>query len=235
MKGNDATLKNITKGNQITQVIVHLRLDRPINGRLTKGKDLRGAIANLYPEKRLLHQHREDGKVDYHYPLVQYKIVKGKCLIVGFCEGAKLLSNIDLVMKTLLLAGEEYKILAKELEINNTSIEITETLQRYRFITPWLALNQKNYQEYRSFSMAEKRNKLDSLLRSHLLMTAKGLGVWFDKQVYTAINQTKNCSVLFKEQGLIGVYGVLLTNVQLPELIGIGQATSHGFGTIKKI
>ncbi|MDI6782186.1 MAG: hypothetical protein QME49_08810 [bacterium] len=141
--------------NKISHSILKLRFDRPLD-RVVEVKDLRGAVANLYPAEHLLHQHREDGKVIYCYPLVQYKIIDGECLLAGFKEGAKLLTNLDLAAKTLLLGKQRYTIITKELEFHQISIGITDVLWQYRFLTPWLALNQKNYQEWQTLSKDEK-------------------------------------------------------------------------------
>ena len=59
---------------------------------------LRGFFGDLFREHSpLLHNHFEDGSLRYAYPLVQYKVIDGVPMLVGFGEGSRLL--IELFIK----------------------------------------------------------------------------------------------------------------------------------------
>jgi len=216
--------------NKISHSILKLRFDRPLDIKV-KVKDLRGAVANLYPEKQLLHQHREDGKLDYCYPLVQYKIINGECFLAGFRQGAELLANLDLVAKTLSLGRQSYAIITKELEFHYISLGITDTLQQYQFITPWLALNQKNYQEWQVLSKVEKQERLRRTLIGNILSMAKGLEYVVTDEIRVNLD-VRPVPAILKGVSMIGFLGEFQVNFHIPDYLGLGKSVSRGFGTV---
>lgn len=222
----------------LVQVIVRLHTDKYIRnsgGQVVGGEDLRDAINRLFPNNALLHKHLENGQSDFSYPLVQYKIINGKCYLVGFKKGAALISDLDMVGKIISLKGEKYRIVKRDVIYESPSLTFSDTLQRYRFLTPWLPLDQENYEEYLTLDMLQRRLKLDSIIRGNIIETAKGLEVWLNQHIYALFMASKKISSVFKDQKMITFYGTLVTNVILPDYIGIGKAKSHGFGTIKRI
>jgi len=220
--------------NKKNYCILKLTFDHPLD-RKVQAKDLRGAVANLYPEERLLHQHREDGKVDYYYPLVQYKIINGECLIAGFKEGAELLTNLDLVTKTLSLGEQSYIILTKELEFYNISIEITDILQQYRFITPWLALNEKNYEKYQRLgSWGKKSELLEKILIGNIISMSKSLGYTVPEPIKANIGKLKEVRTSLKRTPMLGFLSTFSVNFEIPDYWGIGKSVSRGFGTVRR-
>jgi len=221
--------------NKINHCILKLKFDRALDRRV-KTKDLRGAVANFYPEERLLHQHREDGKLDYCYPLVQYKIIDCECLLIGFKEGAELLANLDLVAKTLSLANESYTILTKEQEFYYISMGITDTSQRYQFITTWLALNEKNYTKYRNLrNWKEKKEFLANILIGNIISMSKGLGYTVSKPIKANILKVKEVSTSLKGTPMLGFLGTFSVNFEIPNLWGLGKSVSRGFGTVVRL
>lgn len=221
------------KQDSFIQAVVYLRLDRQINGEFIKGKDLRGAIANFYPEKRLLHQHRVDGKTNYSYPLVQYKIIDDECLLVGFKEGAKLLSSLDLVMKVLSLGSENYNILSKEMRIYHVSMGITEILQHYHLLTPWLALNERNYEKYQGLeNWTRKKEFLAKILIGNIISMSKGIGYTVPEPIKASIGHPREIKTSLKGTPMLGFLGTFSVNFEIPDYWGIGKSVSRGFGTV---
>lgn len=220
--------------NKINHCILRLKIDYPL-GQNVQAKDLRGAVASLYPEERLLHQHCEDGKVDYNYPLIQYKIINGKCLLVGFKEGAELLTKIDLVAKILSLGEQNYTIFAKELELHYILIEITDTLQQYQFLTPWLATNEDNHKKYIEFrTWKEKKELLGKILVGNIISMSKGLGYTVPAPIQANIINLKEVKTSLKGTPMLGFLGTFSVNFEIPDYWGIGKSVSRGFGTVVK-
>ena len=63
-----------------------------------------------------------------------------------------------------------------EIEENINQFKVTEKLLRYKFITPWIALNRSTGGEYRFSSDQEKPLFLNKLLGQNLLFISKELG-----------------------------------------------------------
>jgi len=221
--------------NKINYCILKFEFDCPLV-REAKATDLRRAIANLYPEKQLLHQHRKDGKVNYSYPLVQYKIINGEPILIGFKEGAELLVNLDLLEKIILLENQRHEIISTKLEFYHISIEITDHLQQYQFLTPWLALNEKNYEKYTKFGTWEKKKTLlGKILIGNIISMSKSLGYTVPEPIKVNILKFKEVKTSLKGVPMLGFLGRFSVNFEIPDYFGLGKSVSRGFGTIKRV
>lgn len=133
------------KYNKVFSSVICLYFDRLFDKQYLESKDLRGAIAGLYPNEILLHQHYKDGTVKYNYPLVQYKFIQEKCLIVGIDDGAKVISNLNLIGELIILSHCEYRIIKNDASFQELPFGIAKPLSYYSFLTPWLALMEEFY------------------------------------------------------------------------------------------
>ncbi|AZR72427.1 hypothetical protein BBF96_02860 [Anoxybacter fermentans] len=203
---------------------------------LNYGHYLRGYFANRFSEV-LFHNHLQDGKLRYGYPLIQYKIVEGKPIVIGLNEGADLLGKYFLDLTELVLRNKVYKGFEKKLEVKNIKIKTTSTMKYcYQFLSPWVALNQKNYHIYlqnKNSMHFNEKEFLQRLLVGNILSFAKSIGWWVESQIFI-LPEVRQVMVNFKGQKLIGFVGHFYSNVALPDLIGLGNSSARGFGTIKR-
>lgn len=219
----------------IKSCIVKLKLDPPLSWRI-QPKDLRGAIAKLFPEERLLHQHLEDGKINYHYPFIQYKIINRECLLVGLKEGAELISGLNLIGKSFSLKRGSYKVFGKEFEFYMNSLETIGNLLNYQFATIWLALNEKNYLKYQMLgTWAKRKIMLEKILVGNILSMSKGLGYTVPAPLEAIIIEMKEVPTKLKGTPMLGFLGTFSVNFEIPDYWGIGKSVSRGFGTVKRI
>jgi len=122
---------------------------------------LRGYFGNIFQEySPLLHNHLESGESAYRYPLVQYKVINRVPTLVGLNEGADLLINLFLKIKTLQIEDKTYPINQKNIESKTLEIGLSNELHSYRFQTLWMALNQENHQRYLHNSASEQQKLL---------------------------------------------------------------------------
>ena len=105
---------------------------------------------------------------------------------------------------------------------------------RYRFISPWLALNEKNYEIFKGASLTERRTLLTSILIGNLLSISKNLGYEVPDTIRVEI-ELHPLKVFYKNIPLIGFKGLFESNFQIPDYLGVGKAVSHGFGTVKLV
>jgi hypothetical protein len=224
------------KNNKISSSVIRLYFDRSFDKKCPESKDLRGAIAGLYTDEILLHQHYEDGTVKYNYPLVQYKFIQGKCLIVGIDNGAKVVSNLNLIGEVIILSHSEYRIFKKDVSFQELSYGVAKTMSSYSFLTPWLALNEKNYEEYQKVgTWAKRKALLEKILIGNIISMSKSLGYTVPEPIKANIGKMKEVTTSLKGTPMLGFLGTFSVNFEIPDYWGIGKSVSRGFGTIKRV
>jgi len=199
------------------------------------GHKLRGYIGRLFREHSpLLHNHFADGSLRYAYPLVQYKVIGGIPMLIGIGEGSQLLTQLFLQLHELRLEEQVYPLYQKHMKSQDFVPKIENELHTYQFVSPWLALTQKNYQAYRQLLTEEVGAFLQTKLRNHLITFLKAVESDLSNPllVQVALNERRT---RFKNQQMTAFVGTFVANVQLPDAIGIGKSVSRGFGTIRKV
>ena len=208
------------------ELVYNLDQDIPLN----YGEKLRGFFANKF-EEILFHNHSENGNFRYGYPLIQYKIIKNKPVIVGINEGAELIVKHFLDIDNIRLGNKIFIHPSANLEIENENLMVSEIEKfEYEFQSPWLGLNQHNFVKY--LKIENKKEFLEKKLVGNILSFAKGINWWLDKKVYIENFEFTECEVNYKDKKLTGFKGKFVSNVMLPNNIGLGKSVSKGFGRI---
>ena len=193
---------------------------------------LRGYFGKLFKEHSpLLHNHYNDGKTRYAYPLVQYKVIDKTPLLIGFQEGAGLLVSLFLKIREIDIEGQRYPVLAKNIQQKQYDLAVNRQLYNYRFKTLWMALNQENHRKYLQLDESAKTQFLNSQLQNNILSLYKGLSFRTSERIM-AIARVNEKQTRFKDQTMLAFDGEFTSNAFLPEMTGIGKAVSRGFGTI---
>lgn len=213
--------------------IINLTLKTDLKLTATPTK-VRGFIGNEYKDYPILHNHYSNDKFLYTYPYVQYKIINGDIIIIGIDEGAQLIKKIAPELSTLSL-DKEYKITEKLIHEKEFDIKPTSEEKHYKFITPWLGLNQKNYQKYtNSTSWKDKKEILNKILVGNLLSMSKGLGIIVNKRLYVKTHFDEKI-VTYKCVKMNAFTGEFKVHYDMPDYFGLGKGVSQGFGCIKQI
>ena len=210
-----------------------IRFQNQLNGR--EVEFFRGAVINELNDKEILfHNHLPNNEgYRYSYPLIQYKRISGRAAI--FCIGP----GTDAIGKFFFDSDMELRIgnRKESFEVDNinayrTAIGIEEGLTRYS-ISNWLALNHNNYARYnRLESISEKSTFLEQILIGNILSLAKGLDLFLDRQVECKLTQlSEPGTTLYKGTKLTVFDAEFLTNMVLPDYIGLGKGVSIGYGT----
>jgi hypothetical protein len=193
---------------------------------------LRGYFGDLFREHSpLLHNHFEDGRLRYAYPLVQYKVVDNVPALVGFADGADLLTQLFLKIKEIRIGTEVIPVLSKNISQKNLELTVNKGLYNYTFKTLWMGLNQKNFKFYLNLEENEQKKFLDKTVQNNILSFYKGVGFRISERILANGNYMEK-QTLFKDKKMIAFSGRFSSNALLPGYTGIGKAVSRGFGTI---
>ncbi len=172
----------------------------------------------------------------YRYPLIQYKVLQGKGLIIGLDEGAEI---------TEAIASQINEVIIKDRYIDVTEKKLISTVEeigpidgkwlQYTFTTPWLALNPTNYNLYRQCqSWKEKKILLNRILIGNILSFSKGLNIRIEEELQCR-TYLIHTGVIFRGIQMSGFFGNFQIPFKLPENVGIGKASSKGFGTVTPV
>jgi Cas6b C-terminal domain/Cas6b N-terminal domain len=196
---------------------------------------LRGYFGNVFKEHSpLLHNHFEDGRTRYGYPLVQYKVLGGVPTLVGIEEGGKLLGELFFRIGQLDIEGQRYEVMQRDIRVLRMPIGYSPNQHQYHFETPWMALNDENYAAWRKEDDAQRAEHLGRLLTGNILSFFKGVGLQLapDERLHTEID-LRPVRVNFKNQMMTAFKGSFTVNALLPEGIGLGKSVSRGLGSIR--
>jgi hypothetical protein len=207
-----------------------LEIDKPV---LETASHLRGFYANKNCEEVLFHHHEKNGLL-YQYPHIQYKIIQGKPLLIGVGKGAEVLENMFFEDGEIRLGENSYRVLHRNIQNTSEEIGISSEEIEYRFITPWIALSQKNYA---LFYLAKNQNDridlLNRILIGNILSIGKSVNYRFQDSIQADIKVSWNKGCL-KNVSVIFFSGSFKINVLIPEYLGVGKSVSRGFGTVMR-
>jgi len=216
---------------KVKTMLLKMESDQPIK----EGTDkLRGFFARKFNGYLLLHNHLGNNKFLYQYPRIQYKTINQVKVILGLTEGVNVLQSIYNQYDKITLDGHSYQIFTKEIILKEEDFGIATNNLKYKFLTPWFALNEENYQRYKNYNYSERADQLKSILIRNIMAIAKTFQYFVESKIMVNTN-LKETSIEFKGKDIIGFLGTFQVNFNLPDYIGLGKSVSRGFGTIKKI
>lgn len=196
----------------------------------------RGAFVEMAGwEDELFHNHNNTGgNYHYRYPLIQYRIFRGKASIFAINEGVQALQKVlaanDWIVKW---HGKNRTLQVADLRVNEHYLRMTKISKQYK-LHNWLALNEEGYEEWLQCENAVERiYLLQRKLENHLIGCFKGLAWHWPERIKAIIEFPNHCySVNYHDTKLMAFDIDFRVNVLLPEGIAIGKGVSHGFGWI---
>jgi len=210
---------------------LRLHLERPL--RAGEAPALRGFFGRQFEDEVLMHNHGPNNELVYQYPKIQFKVIDSIAHVIGINEGAELLERLWLGIDKTRIGERELNVLDAQFDWKSETVSVVPHPISYRFVHPWLALNQKNFQEYsESESMAFRIEKLNRTLVGNTLSLCKSLGIFLTERVEADCSKLSSFKTTLKGQAMIGFIGTFQVNIELPELIGLGKSVSRGFGTL---
>jgi len=196
----------------------------------------RGAICQAAgKEAHLFHNHDpESGKVLYRYPRIQYRLYKGKALLLGLNKGANELHDFlgrwggglewkgDIIRPELISGKRELLPAGQAREIKTYIIK------------DWLALNQENFRWWcETPSLSKRLEGLEKILVAQLLMMAQGLDWQISWDLQAAITHiSRKRTLTYRKVPRIALDLEFQSNIDLPKFLAVGKAVSEGFGRI---
>ncbi|MBI5326918.1 MAG: hypothetical protein HZB80_01280 [Deltaproteobacteria bacterium] len=218
---------------KIEKTEIWITCERPVEA---DGTAVRGFFGNIYRNRAEFHGHIGEDLV-YKHPLIQYKVFGGTPLVVGLKEGAYLLKALPM-LDHLEIYHRKHAIIKQNTVSDIISFGLSENMIRYSFSTPWIGLNEENYQEYVILKSkpADIKVLINRILAGNLLSMSKSLSYVVGDRIQVSSTLKESSIVEIKDGvGLTAFKGKFETNFLIPDFWGIGKFSSRGYGTVKRI
>ena len=199
----------------------------------------RGAVINSLGEHPnvFFHNHLDDDKFRYSYPLIQYKRLEKKAAIVCVEEGVDIIGQFLTEVNGTLAIGER-QITCNTGRIQPARILVQTWQEMFSYhISRWLPLNSKNYQLYQNLEgVVEKTMFLENILKGNLLSMLKGLNIHLEKELILKITEIGE-PYLLNNKGIkmMAFNADFNCNLSIPNYLGIGKNSSIGCGIIHQL
>ena len=217
------------ESNLSESIVIRLITDKPVR---KTPYQVKGVFMKQFSDEKIVPFLNGKLRNKYLYPRVQVKILNEQIYIVGIKEGINpVLSLID-NFNSFNFGNITINIEKYDIEKNKDQFNTTEKLLRYKFITPWIALNKSTGGKYRFLTDQEKPLFLNQLLGKNLLFIAKELGFDIKNKIFTKVSINNLIPEKIDENGWGAFTGEFKTNFLIPSYIGLGNGITRGFGTL---
>ncbi len=215
--------------SNIESVVARIITDKPVR---KTPYQVKGVFIRQYPDEPVIPMLDGTYRDKFLYPRVQVKILNEQIYIIGIHEGVKpvlsLVKNFDMFD----FGNITFEIKNTDIEQDEQQFIPTDRLIRYRFITPWVALNQMTGGKYRFLTNQEKPSFLNRLLGQNIVFMAKEVGIDLNDKVFTKVKVSSLFPKPVDENKWGAFMGEFKTNFVLPNYIGVGNGITRGYGTI---
>jgi len=173
----------------------------------------------------------------YRYPLIQYKVTDRKASLVCLKEATEDIHYLLKQKKFDFRIGQEqllYEI--DDVRLKYERIQTWDTDFQYNMLN-WIALNQDNYELYKSkTSLWEKIKLLEEILEKHIRIFMESMNAEEIVPLKVRILDIKSEKhIRYKDIFHLTFCINFSCNLSIPNYVGLGKGVSVGFGNVKKI
>lgn len=211
-------------------ICVRFQTDQPVSA---TPYQLKGVIIRKFPNHAIVPFINGEYRGQMRYPRVQVKVLRNQLCIFGIGSGYKVVRGFYEELETFQVEEEVYKITGMDIPESDLHLDHpSEDFLRYKFITPWVALNRRYLAMYRALLPAERAAFLNRLLVQNLLFIGRELGYEISYTVTARVKLQSLTPRVVEEQGSGSFKGYFTSNMILPDYIGLGNGITKGLGTI---
>jgi len=215
--------------SNIDSVVVRIITDKPVR---KTPYQVKGVFIRQYPDQPVIPMLDGTYRDKFLYPRVQVKILNEQIYIIGIHEGVEPVLSLIKKFDIFDFGNITFEIQNTDIEQGNQQFIPTDRLIRYKFITPWVALNQMTGSKYRFLTNQEKPSFLNRLLGQNIVFMAKEVGVNLNNKVFTKVKVSSLFPKPVDDNKWGAFMGEFKTNFVLPNYIGVGNGITRGYGTI---
>ena len=218
-----------TNIQEVSTINVRLFTDKPVR---KTPYQVKGVIMKQFPDNEIVPMLNGTYREKFLYPRVQVKILNEQIYLIGIAEGVEPIKSILSKLNSLNFGNITFEISKNEIEENNDSFKLTPELIKYRFVTPWIALNRNTGKKYRPLKNKDRINYLNKLLGKNIIFLAREMGIETDENIFSKLNLSTLVPKSIDDNNWGAFNGEFIINFFLPYYLGIGNGITRGYGTI---
>lgn len=214
-------------------ICVRFHTDHPV---LTTPYRLKGGIIRDFPDHPIVPFINGAYRGEIRYPRVQVKVLRNQLCIFGLAEGYEVVQSFHQQLESFQVDEQTYKV--EGMDAPECELQLdqhTDRFHRYKFITPWVALNQRSLVLYKTLLPKERVAYLNRLLVQNLLFIARELGYEIEFTVSVKVKLQSLTPRVVEDQGSGSFKGYFTCNMILPDYLGLGNGITKGLGTIVQV
>lgn len=215
--------------SEVRTVTVRVLTDKPVR---KTPYQVKGVFMRQYPDLEVISMMDGTYRDQFLYPRVQVKILNEQIYIIGIHEGVDPVIEIADRLDILDFGNITFQVFDTEVTSNADHFRQVDRLVRYRFLTPWVALNQTTGSRYRFLNNIERLAFLNRLLGQNIVFLAREMGVELNDKIFTKVNLTSMFPKPVDERFWGAFSGEFRTNFLLPNYMGIGNGITRGYGAL---
>jgi hypothetical protein len=230
-------LKNITNNQHMSKIrCLHIKFSENIQA-YDIPKFRAAVIEKTKRESDLFHNHVDETKFIYRYPLIQYKVCNRKASLLCLNEATE---DIHYLLRQrnfdFRIGSKTINYEIDDVRLKYERIQTWEEDFRYNMLH-WMALNQENYEAFKQKeSIVERVSFLEDILMAHLRIFMEGVGATETVPLRASILEIKEEKhIEYKKVFHLCFTVNFKTNLSIPNYAGLGKGVSIGFGIVKKL
>ena len=215
--------------SNINSVVVKIKTDRPVQ---KTPYQVKGVLMKTFPNEEIVPMLNGSYRKKYLYPRIQVKILDEEILIVGLNQGVDPILKIHEKIKDLNFGDITFEVLDKSVVEESESFMFTSNLQKYEFVSNWVALNANTSKQFDAKNDKDKLQFLNNLLAKNIVFISQDIGFELPENIYSQIIVSSLEATKMDQNGWRAFDGNFTTNLVMPDYLGIGNGITRGFGTI---
>ena len=213
----------------IKSIVIKVITDKPVR---KTPYQVKGVFMRQFPDETIVPMLNGSLRDKFLYPRVQVKILNEQIFIIGINEGIEPVLKLAEKFKAFDFGNITFEIESYEVEESENQFIPSKKLLKYKFVTPWVALNHMTGGKYRFLGSQEKPSFLNKLIGQNIVFLANELGVKLSDDIFTRVSLSSFSPESVDDNKWGAFIGAFETNFILPNYIGVGNGITRGFGTI---
>lgn len=218
-----------SKYPEVRTITVRIFTDKPVR---KTPYQVKGVLMRQFSEEEIVPMLDGSYRQKFLYPRVQVKILNEQIYIVGIGEGVDPIKSMVSQIDFLDFGNITFQVLDSEIDEQSERFQPMSKLIRYRFVTPWVALNQTTGYRYRFLNNEDRMKFLNRLLGQNIVFMAREMGMELEENIFTKVTLSSLFPQPVDENNWGAFNGEFRTNFLLPNYLGVGNGITRGYGTL---